>query len=168
MRILIAIVALLTIAYAAQAQNPDPNATLTKASIQFDTPPDVDNSEVSAVVSITAGPPPGLVVATSPVVASHAKSEEVNLGLKSDKVTRKQLSDAVVFIQFVPEGSPSRDRWIFGYTMRLTFSDGQEFCVRRAKNVLLDRQNRTEVQNLCVGGLFKWKEDRGSRGGTNQ
>jgi hypothetical protein len=155
---LIVIVALLSIAYGAGAQTLDENATLTKATIQFETPSDVENSEVSGTVNFTAGQPSSVVVASTPVEVNKGKSDKLNLRLVSDKITRKESSDGVLFIQFQPKDNSGRDRWIFTYTLELTFSDGKNCYMTVVKKILLDRENSTEAEKLHFEDLLRWGE----------
>ena len=122
MKPLIALAVLLALACAAHAQAWDPNATLTRAVIQFNTPRDVENADVSAEVSLALGPPSGRV-ANSRLTVHPGRSDYLNLTLPPGKITRKDLSTAVLSIRFVPRGG--RERWIFDYKVRLGFSDGQ-------------------------------------------
>jgi hypothetical protein len=156
MKRLIASALLLAVAFTAQAQNLDPNATLTQALIQFTTPRDVENSDVSAEVSLTLGPPTGLV-ANSKLTVRPGRSEYLKLALPPGKVTRKGLAQAVLLIRFVPH--PGRERWIFDYKVRLGFSDGQWAYDDRIQKVFLDRDHPVETDRLGAGL-------QGVRGGT--
>jgi hypothetical protein len=144
----IALALLLALAWAAQAQNLDPNATLTRAVIQFTTPRDIDNSDISAEVSLTLGPPIGLV-ANSKLTVHPGRSDYINLTLPPAKVTRKDLAGAVLLIRFIPRGG--RERWIFDYKVRLGFSDGQWAYDDRVQKVLLDRDHPVETDHLGAG-----------------
>lgn len=148
MKQLIASALLLAVACTAQAQNLDPNAVLTQALIQFTTPRDVENSDVSAEVSLTLGPPTGLA-ANSKLTVRPGRSDYFKLALPSGKVTRKDLAQAVLLIRFVPH--PGRERWIFDYKVRLGFSDGQWAYDDRIQKVLLDRDHPVEIDRLGVG-----------------
>jgi hypothetical protein len=154
---LIALACLLAVVCTAQAQNLDPNATLTQAVIQFTTPRDVENSDVSAEVSLTLGPPTGLVT-NSKLTVRPGRSDYLKLTLPAGKVTRKDLSQAVLLIRFVPHSG--RERWIFDYKVRLGFRDGQCAYVDRIQKVLLDRDHPVETDRLGVGL-------QASRGGTH-
>lgn len=157
MKPLIALVCLLAAGYTAQAQNLNPDAALTQAMIQFTTPRDVENSDVSAEVSLTLGPPAGLV-ANSKLTVRPGRSDYLRLTLPPGKVTRKDLGQAVLLIHFVPQ--PGRERWIFDYKVRLGFSDGQWAYDDRIQKVLLDRDHPVETDRLGVGLQV-------SRGGTH-
>lgn len=148
MKQLIALAWLLALACAAQAQNLDPNATLIQALIQFTTPPDVANSDVSVQVSLTFGPPTSLV-ASSTLTVRPGRSDFLKLALPPGKVTRRALADAVLLIRFVPQ--PGRERWIFDYKVRLGFSDGQWAYDDRIQKVLLDRDHPVETDRLGAG-----------------
>ncbi|MBV9998269.1 MAG: hypothetical protein JO015_04055 [Verrucomicrobia bacterium] len=156
MKPLIALVCLLAAGYTAQAQNLDPNATLTQAMIQFTTPRDVENSDVAAEVSLTLGPPAGLV-ASSRLTVHPGPSDYLKLALPPGKVTRKDLAQAVLLIRFAPH--PGRERWIFDYKVRLGFSDGQWAYDDRIQKVFLDREHPVETDRLGAGL-------QASRGGT--
>jgi hypothetical protein len=156
MKPLIASALLLAVACAAQAQNLDPNATLTQAVIQFTTPRDVENSDVSAEVSLTLGPPTGSA-ATSKLTLRPGRSDYLKLALPPGRITRKDLAQAVLLIRFVPH--PGRERWIFDYKVRLGFSDGQWAYDDSIQKVLLERDHPVETDRLGAGLL-------GARGGT--
>ena len=57
----------------AQTSDLDPNAALTKVTIEFDTPPDLDNSQIDGVVSISMDEPSWAVVTTTPIVVKPGK-----------------------------------------------------------------------------------------------
>jgi hypothetical protein len=148
MKTLTASALLLAVACAAQAQNLDPNATLTQAVIQFTTPRDIENSDVSAEVSLTLGPPTGLV-ANSKLTVHPGRSGYLKLALPPGKVTRRDLAQAVLLIRFMPH--PGRERWIFDYKVRLGFSDGQWAYDDRLQKVFLDRDHPVETDRLGAG-----------------
>ena len=148
MKQLIALACLLALGCAVQAQNLDPNATLTQAVIQFTTPPDVQNSDISTEVSLTLGPPTGLA-ATSRLALRPGRSDFLRLALPASRVTRKDLAQAVLLIRFVPNAG--RERWIFDYKLRLGFSDGQWAYDDRVQKVFLDRDHPVETDRLGIG-----------------
>ncbi|MBV9489635.1 MAG: hypothetical protein JO069_07925 [Verrucomicrobia bacterium] len=151
MKTFIALSFLLAVACAALAQKLDPNATLTQVTIQFTTPRDLDDSDVSADVSLTIGLPP-VTVARSTFVLRPGRSNDLALALsQGKKITRKELSDAVLFIRFLPPKGPGRDRWIFDYKVRLGFSDGRWAYDDRMEKVLLDRDRPVESDNIGAG-----------------
>lgn len=141
---------LLAVACAAHAQKLDPNAALTGVTIQFTTPRDIENSDVSAEVSLTVGSP-SATVARSTVTVRPGRSDELNLALQPRKVTRNGLSGAVLFIRFLPPKGPGRERWIFDYKVRLAFSDGQWAYDDRVQKVLLDRDHPVEADRIGAG-----------------
>ena len=148
MKQLIPLAVLLALVCAAHAQNLDPNATLTRAMIQFNTPRDVENADVWAEVSLALGPSSGLA-ATTRLTVRPGRSDYLNLTLPSGRITRKDLSAAVLSIRFVPRGG--RERWIFDYKVRLGFSDGQWAFDDRVQKVLLDRDHPVETDQFGAG-----------------
>ncbi|HEY0791496.1 MAG TPA: hypothetical protein VGD78_10575 [Chthoniobacterales bacterium] len=142
---------LLAVACAARAQKLDPNATLEKATIRFNTPRDLENADVAAQVSITVGLASGTPVAMSKITVHPGQSDDVSLALQPRKVTRRDFSRAVLFIQFLPRESPGRERWIFNYNVRLMFSDGRWGYDDRVQKVLLDRDHAVEDDAIGLG-----------------
>ncbi|MBI3827921.1 MAG: hypothetical protein HY291_00285 [Planctomycetes bacterium] len=126
---------------------PDPNAKLTKASIRFDTPPNRDNKDWNTKVSVfvrnrfslfLTQDLAELVDFAGDTEFKDPSSHSFDLVLKSDGILLKDITVPTVQIRITPNGN---DRWIFGYTVALSFSDGTNFSSTK-DGIILDQDNR--------------------------
>lgn len=146
MRYLVSLM-LLVGALSASATAADPEAKLTKVSVRFDTPANNDNKDHDTKVSVIVKNRISLFLSQDLAeLIDFAGDKEFNdpsshsfdLPLKSENITLKNLTLPVFVIRIAPNGN---DRWIFGYTVTLTFSDGTVLSTTSKSNIILDQNN---------------------------
>jgi hypothetical protein len=127
----------------------DPSAKLTKVSIRFDTPASNDNKDHDTKVSVSVKNKINLFLSqdlaelinfAGDTEFKDPSSHTFDLPLKSDSLVLKDITLPVILIRIAPNGN---DRWIFSYTVTLTFSDGTVLSSTSKTNVILDQNNTT-------------------------
>ena len=145
MKTLFAALSLMITAFITPSHAADQNAKLTKVGITFRT--HNDNKDHDTQLSVAVKNKVNMFLSQDLASGDNLggdtefkdpSTNSFDLVLKSDSITLKDVSLPVVNIHIQPNG---HDRWIFDYTVTLTFSDGSVFTSHK-DGVILDQDNK--------------------------